>query len=100
MNAPHWWTASHQQSWDKLKSTMVDEWSKVASAAGKLEKSVAEQALKFGHGANDAYKSAGVWSKEVEAKLKADWEKTHQDATLTWEKVRDAVKHGFEKTKP
>lgn len=98
MNAPHWWTAAHQQSWDKLKGAVVDEWSKVAGAADKLEQSVAEHALKFGHGAHDVYESAGAWSKEVEAKLKVDWEKTHQDAANTWDKVRDAVKHGFEKS--
>lgn len=98
MNAPRWWTQAHDLSWNKLKSSVVDEWHKAVAGAQKLEKSVAEQAMKFGHGASDAFEHAGKWTEELEAKLKSDWEKTHQDATVAWAKVRDAVKHGFEKS--
>lgn len=99
MKAPHWWTSAHDLSWSKIKSAVVDEWHKAGSAASKLEHSIAEHAMKFGHGATNAYQHKGEWTHDVEAKLKADWEKTHQDATMAWDKVRDAVKHGFEKSK-
>jgi len=99
---PHWWSSTHDVSWSKLKGAIVDEWHKAAAGAGKLEKNVAERAIAFGHGAQEVYGKAsahaGQWTSEIEAKLKADWEQTHKDATNTWDKVRDAVKHGFEKT--
>lgn len=95
---PHWWTSSHDLSWDKVKHAMVDEWNKVAAGAEKLEKSAAEHAISFGHGARDAYAKLGPWSAEVEAKLKADWEKGEHAAGKQWHQVRDAVKHGWDKT--
>ena len=58
--------------------------------------------MAFGHGAKEAYgrvaDKADVWSDELEKKLKVDWEATHKNAAETWEQVRDAVKHGWERT--
>ncbi len=93
---PHWWSAVHDLSWDKVKSEAVSNWEKISAGAGKLQKSVAENAIAFGHGAKDIYGKTGPWSDEVEAKLKADWEQTHKDAVDGWATVRDAVKHGYE----
>lgn len=94
---PHWWNNMHDLSWDKIKTAAVDEWHKAAAGAAKLEKSVAERAIALGHGAHDVYGKSGQWTSDIEAKLKADWEQTHKDATNTWDKVRDAVKHGYDK---
>jgi hypothetical protein len=93
---PHWWSAVHDLSWDKVKTAAVADWDKVSAGASKLQKSVAEQAIAFGHGAQDVYGKTGPWTSEVEAKLKADWEQTHKDAANGWAAVRDAVKHGYE----
>lgn len=95
---PKWWNAVHDVSWSKVRGAIVDQWHSAAAGASKLEKSVAERAIAFGHGARDVYGKAGQWSADVEAKLKADWEQTHKDATNTWDKVRDAVKHGYDET--
>ena len=95
---PHWWSNLHDLSWNKMKAALVDEWHKGAGAAQKLEHSVAEKAIQLGHGARDSYKKFGGWTSELETTLKKDWETTHKDATATWDKVRDAVKHGWEKS--
>lgn len=95
---PQWWSSAHDLSWSKVKGAIVDEWHKAAAGASKLEKSVAERAIALGHGAHDVYGKAGPWTAEMEAKLKADWEQTQKDATNTWGKVREAVKHGYDKT--
>jgi len=99
---PHWWSALQDTSWEKMRSSIVADWQKLkersTTAAHSLSKDVQERALSFGHGAKGAYAKLGAWSADVEQKLKADWEQTHKDATQTWDKVRDAVKHGWEKT--
>jgi hypothetical protein len=95
---PKWWSPETEASWQKVKNAVVGEWHKVADGAKKIEKVVAEQAIAFGHGARDAYGRMGTWSADVEKKLKADWESTRHEAGETWDKVRDAVKHGWDKT--
>jgi hypothetical protein len=99
-NKPHWWSALHDVSWDQIKKTAIDDWHKVAGQAQKLERAAAERAIAFGHGARDVYGKVGTWTTDVEAKLKADWEATHKDAAVSWEKVKDAVKHGWERMPP
>ena len=103
MEKPQWWSKVEDLSWDKVKGSLTDEWQKVAGGAQKLEHKLAENAIAFGHGAKSAYNQTAQkmdgWSDEVEKRLKADWEKTHKDASVTWDKVRDAVKHGWERTK-
>jgi hypothetical protein len=93
---PNWWSAVHDLSWSKVKGTAVADWQKVSAGASKLEQTVAESAIAFGHGAKEMYGKAGPWTSEVEAKLKADWEQTHKGAVNGWATVRDAVKHGYE----
>jgi hypothetical protein len=95
---PHWWSNIHDLSWGKVKAAMVEDWHKLAGGMQKLEKNVAESAIQLGHGAREVYKKFGTWGSELEAALKKDWEATHKDASQAWEKVRDAVKHGWEKT--
>ena len=95
---PHWWNQSHDLSWGKVKTALLDEWHKAGAQAQKLEKGVAESAISFGHGARDAYAKLGPWSADVESKLKADWEKGEHAAGQSWDKVRDAVKHGWDKS--
>jgi hypothetical protein len=97
-NKPSWWSSAHELSWSKARAAAVEQWQKVTEGTNKLEKGVAERAIALGHGARDVYAKTGPWTSDVEAKLKADWERTQKDATNTWEKVRDAVKHGFDKS--
>jgi hypothetical protein len=96
---PHWWNAAHDLSWEKVKGALVADWHKMTEGAQKLEKTLQERALAFGHGARDAYAKFGVWTADLEKELRADWEKTHKDASANWDKVKDAVKHGWERTK-
>jgi hypothetical protein len=97
---PKWWSSVHDLSWDKIKKAAVDDWNKVTDQAQKLERALAERAISFGHGARDVYGKTGAWTTDMEKKLKADWEAMHKDALSSWEKVKDAVKHGFDRTPP
>ncbi len=98
---PSWWTPGTDASWQKVREGVVAELHKLGGEAQKLEKSVAEAAAAFGHGARTSYANidtkVGVWSKEVEARLKADWEQTHQESKVAWEKVSAAARHGWER---
>ena len=94
---PSWWTEGFESSWNKAKAETLADWHTFASAEKKLEESVAEQALALGHGARGAYEKLAVWSGELEETLKADWSGTGHEAEHAWEKVRSAVKHGWER---
>ncbi len=113
MEKPKWWSKVQDVSWDQVKGKLTDEWHKLGVDAGRLGKDAAETAIAFGHGARAAYgkaeekagqladkanQKADVWSYEVEKRLKTDWEATHKDAAVAWDKVREAVKHGWEAT--
>ena len=102
MDKPSWWSKVNDVSWDKVKGKLTEDWQKLSTDAQKLGKDAAETAISFGHGARETYgkvaQKADVWSDELEKKLKADWEATHKDGAVAWEKVRDAVKHGWERT--
>jgi hypothetical protein len=97
MEKPHWWSSLHDLSWAKVKDGVIEEWHRLQARAQKLEKSAVEKAAAFGHEARSAYQRLGKWSSEVEARLKTDWESTYKDANLAWDRVRDAVKHGWER---
>ena len=94
---PKWWTESFETSWKKARAEVMADWDKVVAGEKKLEHSIAEEALAFGHGARDAYRKMEVWGSELEDKLKADWKETGHDAASAWDKVSAAVKQGWER---
>lgn len=96
---PSWWNDSLETSWEKVRAHMLAEWNKAVEGKQKLEHQIAEEALAFGHGAREAYPKLLAWTGELEDKLKADWKRTHKNASETWEQVQNAVKHGWEATK-
>ena len=53
-----------------------------------------EPALRYGVGAGAQYPHYTHWTDELEARLRREWEETNEPST--WEKVKRAVRHGFE----
>jgi hypothetical protein len=53
-----------------------------------------EPALRFGVGARVEYSRFEVWSDELEGLLRKEWEETSRPGA--WEKVKRAVRRGFE----
>lgn len=53
-----------------------------------------EPALRYGVGARAQYPHYPLWTDELEARLRKEWEETNEPST--WEKVKRAVRHGFE----
>lgn len=93
---PSWWSSAQDLSWNKVKAGLLEEWRRFEKDAGELDRMAQEQAVKFGHGARAAYAKLTVWSAELEQQLKADWEA--MGARQTFEKVRSAIRHGWEET--
>ena len=93
---PAWWTDSLETSWSKVKAEAIQDFHKVAQCENNLEHRINAEALAFGHGAREWYHKLQVWSHELEDLLKADWKETGHRAECAWEKVRAAVRHGFE----
>lgn len=54
----------------------------------------ARAGLRFGIGAREKYQDHAGWSDDLEQKLRGEWDAT-QHPTL-WERVKRAVRHGFE----
>ncbi len=94
---PRWWTDTLEESWNKVKAQVMDEWQRMVARGKQLDNLLAEEALAFGHGARATYEKMEVWSKELEARLQADWKELAQAAERRWEDVRDAVKLGWER---
>ena len=91
---PRWWTESLESSWARVKTEAVADWKKGVGVENKLENDLAEEAMAFGHGARSAYQKFSAWGGELEETLKADWKKGHSGEGA-WEKVHDAVRHGW-----
>jgi hypothetical protein len=53
-----------------------------------------EPAIRYGVGARLQYPGHDVWTEELEALLRREWEQTSEPSP--WEKVKRAVRHGFE----
>ena len=53
-----------------------------------------EPGLRYGVGARLQYPDYAGWNDELEARLREEWQKKHKPTT--WEKVKRAVRHGFE----
>jgi len=93
---PAWWTDSLETSWSKVKAKVIQDWHIVARCESNLEHRINGEALALGHGAREQYPKVPVWSGELEHLLRADWEQAGHRAECTWEKVRAAVRQGFE----
>jgi hypothetical protein len=50
--------------------------------------------MRYGVGARAQYPQYHSWNDELEALLRKDWSETNEPST--WEKVKRAVRHGFE----
>ncbi len=92
-----WWNDRIAASWEKAKATALAEWAKVAGETRKLEKAVVERALAFGHGARNAFSKAEAWTDQLERDLGREWERLGNDGAATWAKVRDTVKHEWQR---
>jgi hypothetical protein len=53
-----------------------------------------EPGVRYGVGARTQYPHYERWNDEVEARLRKEWSETNEPST--WEKVKRAVRHGFE----
>jgi hypothetical protein len=53
-----------------------------------------EPGVRYGVGARTQYPHYERWNDELEARLRKEWEETN--APSTWERVKRAVRHGFE----
>jgi hypothetical protein len=97
-----WWNDRIAASWEKAKASALAEWAKVTADTKKLEKAVAERALAFGHGARSAFSKVEVWTDQIERDLGKEWERLGNGGAAAWAKVRDAVKHEWQRatTKP
>ncbi len=94
---PHWWDKANEISWNDVKSTLLEGWHSVKSEAKQAGQELQETALALGHGARSRFPKAVTWTKETEAELKRDWEAMHKEAESSWEQVKDAVQHGWER---
>jgi hypothetical protein len=94
---PRWWNDRIASSWEKAKTLAMTEWAKVAADTKKLEKTVMERALAFGHGARTAYAKMEAWTDQVERDLAEEWERLGNDGAAAWAKVRDTVKHEWQR---
>jgi hypothetical protein len=56
-----------------------------------------EAGVRYGVGARTQYSQYERWNRELEARLRQEWEETHPPST--WEKMKRAVRHGFEATR-
>jgi hypothetical protein len=53
-----------------------------------------EPGIRYGVGARAQYPEHERWSDELEARLRKEWNETNEPST--WDKVKRAVRHGFE----
>lgn len=56
-----------------------------------------EPGVRYGVGARTQYPHYERWNDELEARLRKEWTETNEPST--WEKVKRAVRHGFESTR-
>jgi hypothetical protein len=99
---PAWWNDKIAASWTVAKNLAMKEWKKVAADSKQMKDEVMESALAFGHGARKTFTKFGAWTDEVERGLGEEWGRMTNDASASWEKVREAVKAEWERatTKP
>lgn len=53
-----------------------------------------QPAVRFGVGARSQFGDDATWNDEVETRLRADWDKSYEPST--WERLKRAVRRGFE----
>lgn len=94
---PAWWNDKIAASWTVAKNLAMTEWKKVAADGKKMKEEVVEGALAFGHGARKAYTKFEAWTDDFERDLSDEWKRLGNDATESWEKVRDAVKSEWQR---
>lgn len=97
---PEWWTDENELSWRGVKESLFQNWDRMVEESRKLERRLTEEAMAVGHGARRAYQKAEQWGEELESHLRRDWKAVSREADDTWDKVKDAVKHGWENTRP
>lgn len=56
-----------------------------------------EPGVRYGVGARTQYPQHERWNEELEARLRQEWGETNEPST--WQKVKRAVRHGFESAK-
>jgi hypothetical protein len=92
-----WWNDRIAASWEKAKASAVAEWEKVTADTKELEKAVVERALALGHGARSVFSRVEVWTDQIERELRKEWEQIGNDGAAAWAKVRDTVKHEWQR---
>ena len=96
---PRWWSDSVEDSWNKVKVQVLQEWEKVVDGSKQLDRRLAEEALALGHGARAGYRKLEFWGRDLESRLQQDWKGMTRAAGRRWEDVRDAVKLGWERAR-
>jgi len=96
---PRWWTQSVEDSWNKVKAQVLQEWEKLVAGSKQLDRRLAEEALAFGHGARAGYHRIEIWGRDLESRLQQDWKEMSRNVERKWEDVRDAVKLGWERAR-
>lgn len=94
---PPWWNESVDSSWSRAKAETIHDWDRITAGKDMLERGIEHEAVAFGYGARRALQSFKAWGAEVEGILAADWKATGRDAHAAWDKVKGAVKHGWDR---
>lgn len=128
-NEPKWWNESHSSAWDKAKAALRRDWEQtkadLSDGGHELDQDVGdtlkqatgkapippgnrpnppdfdwnedlEPAVRYGYGARRQY-DGRQWDDQVETDLSRDWQGTGHPSA--WERVKSAVRHGWESAK-
>jgi hypothetical protein len=126
---PSWWTDAHSSAWQRTKEAMRRDWEQtkadVSASGHELNQGVgdtvkqatgkeaippgnrpnpgapahwaeSEPALRYGYGAGQHYADK-TWSDELEGKMRKDWDSAGNGSS--WERVKSAVRRGWESVK-
>lgn len=121
---PQWWNKDMDSAWDRVKAAMRRDWDQtkhdfggdepdtdqdvddtVAQAVGKQPipprgmptYEDVEPAYRFGYGAHQKYSEQYTdWNDELETRLREDWRTTGESAEMDWDRMRPAIRRGWE----
>jgi len=94
---PNWWNDKVESSWNSAKKEAVADWDRLVGAEKKVTNEIAEDAMAFGHGARSAYDKFQAWGNDLEKKLEEDWTGLGKGSDASWDKVRAAVQHQWQR---
>lgn len=91
-----WWTQSPSDSWNQARLGILERWGRLVGAEKRLQETVAEAAIRFGHAGRRTYLQMKSWTSDTEDQLMSDWKEAGYEAENAWSDVRGAVRHGWD----